>query len=168
MKKSEAVAPLFHYQWSPAFGYAHRVAAQAIGEYLEQAFKGPITVDDLLHSAGTKGSPLKQLFEWNDSTAAVSYRRHQARQFMSHLNITSASGKHSQRAFVSIPVNGRARAYVPIAQVSGDEIEKKAKKELAAWVRRYSEIRKLNHLVGGVYAVLSDNVQAPASLRKRA
>ena len=48
------------------------------------------------------------------------------------------------------------------------EFEKKAKKELAAWVRRYSEIRKLNHLVGGVYAVLSDNVQAPASLRKRA
>lgn len=71
---------------------------------LAQQHNGVLTVDDVLNEAQDEGSPLHRHFEWDDSIAAASFRREQARTLIQRCKITLVQDEPVEiRAFVSLP-----------------------------------------------------------------
>lgn len=65
---------------------------------------GVLRVDDVLQEAQDENSVLHKHFEWDDSKAADSYRREQARTLIQRCKITLVETNPVQvRAFVSLP-----------------------------------------------------------------
>ena len=64
---------------------------------------GVLMVDDVLNEARDENSPLHEHFEWDDSVAAETHRRYQARVLIQRCKITLVDSAPTQiRAFVSL------------------------------------------------------------------
>lgn len=65
---------------------------------------GVLMIDDVIKEAQDEGSILHSHFEWDDSEAAVQYRREQARTLIQRCRITILADEPTHvRAFVSLP-----------------------------------------------------------------
>jgi len=65
---------------------------------------GVLTTEAVLEDARQDTSPLHKHFQWDDTVAAESYRRWQARSLIAKCRITVEAGEESTiRAFVSLP-----------------------------------------------------------------
>jgi hypothetical protein len=65
---------------------------------------GVLMIDDVIKEAQDEGSILHSHFEWDDSEAAVQYRREQARTLIQRCRITVLADEPTHvRAFVSLP-----------------------------------------------------------------
>jgi hypothetical protein len=65
---------------------------------------GVLMIDDVIKEAQDEGSILHSHFEWDDSEAAVQYRREQARTLIQRCRITVLTDEPTHvRAFVSLP-----------------------------------------------------------------
>ena len=65
---------------------------------------GVLMIDDVIKEAQDEGSILHSYFEWDDSEAAVQYRREQARSLIQKCRITVLTSEPTHvRAFVSLP-----------------------------------------------------------------
>lgn len=156
------VRSLTNYTWAPGrLQTRTKGSAQTIGAYLE-AF-GKITVDELLHDAQNRRSPLHPLITWNDEKAAVRWRRQEAREIVNHL----IDAKTGAPAFFSIRA-GKKRAYVHGSQVSEKDIDQKARKELHSWVKRYRNFRPLRVLTNEVSHALTPIQMATKRLARTA
>jgi hypothetical protein len=63
-----------------------------------------LMIDDVIKEAQDEGSILHSHFEWDDSEAAVQYRREQARTLIQRCRITVLADEPTHvRAFVSLP-----------------------------------------------------------------
>lgn len=72
-------------------------------DYLAEKY-GALTVEVILDDAQKPQSPLNELFTWDDATAAMKYRRREARSLIKVYNVhVSAPGN----TFVHIPVVAR-------------------------------------------------------------
>lgn len=70
---------------------------------------GMITAEDVLHDAMDPTSPLHRHFEWDDSKAALEYRKEQARSLIQSVKITFAHAPTVQvNALVSVPSDRNA------------------------------------------------------------
>ena len=76
---------------------------EALTELLEEN-EGLLTVDLVLAAAQSEDSPLHRHFTWDDSEAAIAYRRWQARSLIAKCRIVIESRPDTEvRAFVSLP-----------------------------------------------------------------
>jgi hypothetical protein len=65
---------------------------------------GVLMIDDVIKEAQDEGSILHSHFEWDDSEAAVQYRREQARTLIQRCRITVLADEPTHvRAFISLP-----------------------------------------------------------------
>ena len=87
---------------------------------------GVLMVDQVLEEAKSESSPLHSHFEWDDSAAAQSYRRQQARTLIQRCKITLIESEPVQiRAFVSLPADREnGGGYRLTSTVMGDEVMK--------------------------------------------
>jgi ParB-like chromosome segregation protein Spo0J len=70
---------------------------------------GVLKVEDVLQEAQDEGSILHRHFEWDDTEAAVQYRKQQARTLIARCRITLVETEPVQiRAFVSLPTDREA------------------------------------------------------------
>jgi hypothetical protein len=65
---------------------------------------GVLMIDDVIEEAKKEESILHSYFEWDDSEAAIQYRREQARNLIQKCKITVLTSEPTHvRAFVSLP-----------------------------------------------------------------
>ena len=70
---------------------------------------GVLKVEDVLQEAQDEGSILHRYFEWDDTEAAVQYRKQQARALIARCKITLIETEPIHiRAFVSLPTDREA------------------------------------------------------------
>lgn len=97
--------------------------AQQVGEELERlskSLRGHLTPRDVLDAAKAKQSPLHDIFEWDDSTAAERFRIFQARNLIRLIRIdielpnprTKVIEVYNFPAHASLPTKDGGRAYV--------------------------------------------------------
>lgn len=154
-------------------GRSFPVPAQVVGERLEQ-IRGNNPGDDIspaevVEDARNPESPLHDVFDWNDETAAKKQREHRARQLLAAtivVTIQVIGGRPEpveQFAFVSVgrSVPGGAR-YVTTARAMNDaemrdRVVSDAIAGLQAWRRRFGHISELAEIVEAI-----DRAPAPA------
>jgi hypothetical protein len=134
------------YEWDKYYPHREDISAQLVGEYLE-TFGDKIAVDDVIHDGTKHTSLLHRLFTWDDRRAAEAHRRHEARDIMNKLKVVDPATGEPTRAYMSIQRGHQGHSYIHIAKVTGEEIEKKAMRELRAWVKRYRGVKKLTPVV---------------------
>lgn len=147
------------YQWNQRGEMKFRGAdAQSVGERLEfiRSRNGEtINKDVVVSDASDAASPLHPLFEWDDSKAAIEYRREQAHYLIRSVDVTVERSHQESapiRAFVSLKQNGTTDGtYESISVVANDPVKreqllKNALGELNQWRRRYSDLQEFMKL----------------------
>lgn len=104
------------------------------------------------------------LFEWDDSAAAESYRLSQARRVISSIKVTFHEHERVAPAFLSVklrPVgdNLPVRGYVTTQRAMSDQYMRaqvldEARKQLLAWRTRYQHLQELSD----VFAKIDETV----------
>ena len=133
---------------------------------------GSITPITILEEARTETSPLHKYFCWDDTKAAESYRRWQARQFVACTRVTYTSRKGepmSVRAFVSVMKDGfseETRCYMNITKVMSkaslrQQLLDKAMSEVEEWRERYQHLSELAVIFQAIEA--TSQVTRPSS-----
>ena len=156
------------YQANKGAGFAN-TEAQKIGEAVER-IGDQVTPDDVVDAARAKRSPLHHLFQWDDTLAAVRWRRQEARNILNHLAVvvTMPDGVQQPiKAFHSMSWkqnedDGTTRRYVHVSVVKAspdiaDDVIDRARVELGAWQRRYHDYREF---FGSVFSAIDDAVGA--------
>lgn len=131
---------------------------QVIGEELERirGSAGGLTPAIVLDAARRKRSPLHGAFEWDDGTAAESWRMWQARHLVTSVIIERVGKKEAPpvRAFVSV-ATGSGRQYVPTVDARNDpflrkQILDRALSEALAWRQRYQDLAEFSGVVSAI------------------
>ncbi|MBR3645236.1 MAG: hypothetical protein IKN54_02360 [Lachnospiraceae bacterium] len=100
-------------------------------------------------------SELHKCFEWDDTKAAASWRRQQARNIVCNLVITVEAGNKNEPTVARtliITESERGQAYKPIEYILPDEYQRtlaKAWEEAKAWAKRYRNLKD-----SGIQAVI--------------
>lgn len=125
--------------------------AQVVGERLEKIRqKTELTAHTVLDDAVKQNSPLHELFEWNDETAAEEYRLGQARHLL-HSVVVELEGPSGEatttRAFVVV-TGERQNVYESVQVAMQDEdmrrqVLLRAWAELERWRKKYAELEDL-------------------------
>ena len=136
--------------YKPDKGACYNTAqAVVLGHFLE-SLGDSITPQAVVDAARPKRSPIHQLFEWNDTTAAERYRLHQARLHINHLEVvvTIDGEERSTRAYHSIKIaetdeDAGGRVYQPLRVVlsnkaSAEQVVQQALDELNLWRATYN------------------------------
>jgi hypothetical protein len=136
-------------------GYSCGVDAQVAGEELEciRSFHGgELRPGDVVDSARDPRSRLHPVFTWDNTEAAESWRKHEARQLISSVRVVVRAldrpQPQRQIAYVSVPQPDKGRAYLPAKVVMSDEVLRQraldeALRQLEAWRRRYAHLNEL-------------------------
>ena len=141
--------------------------AQEIGEAVER-IGDQVTPDDVVDAARDTSSPLHRLFEWDDTLAAVRWRRQEARSVLNHLAVVVKmpdGNLEPIRAFHSVDVetdDTTARRYVHVSVVKSrpdiaDNVVDRARGELESWRNRYRGYREF---FGSVFSAIDEAVTA--------
>jgi len=144
--------------------------AQLFGERIEvlqEEFNGEVTPDVVLGDAQHEDSPLNSFFEWDDTQAAIQYRRTQARYLLRsiHVVVKVNDQETTTRAFHRVTIhdtepadNGHEvdepeprQVYVSVQQVFTDaELRRQAiaeaLRQLTSWRERYQQYQELAHV----------------------
>lgn len=131
--------------------------AERYGRELDRLSKtGPLTVERVLQAAERPTNPIHAYFEWDDTTAAVEYRKYQARYLMRSVSIVveTRNGPEVSRAFHCLTnVAGEDRAqWFDSATVFTDEqmrtkVIQEALSELYTWKNRYQQYSELAGII---------------------
>jgi len=144
------------YVWREGTRYS--VEAQVAGEHLESLeYKhGALTPDLVVREARKKSSPLHPCFTWDDTKAAESYRRFEARKLTGSVLVVTQQTTEPVRAFHSVPItitsdDEQARGYVSLDVAIADESHRnhllqQAFRDLAAWRNKYAELKELHSI----------------------
>jgi len=144
--------------------------AQDYGNELEKIAKenkGRLEPQMVVENAREKDSVLHDYFNWDDSTAAESWRRQQARLLINHIDMVIHYGNEEKtiKAFVNLIVqNGKEEEknkYIPIEIAVKDEGMRKqlieeALKEIISWKKKYKEYQELALIFGAIKEVQSE------------
>lgn len=141
-----------------------KAPAQVAGEMCEQlAQNGGLTPKRLVDANRAEDAPLHDEFEWDDSVAAEAYREGQAAHIIRCLVVKTEEIEEAPvRAFVK--VTEEKRDYTPIQVVikSPSMMEvllQNARKDMEAFVNKYSNIQALGTVIDSMNAALQLNIQ---------
>ena len=86
---------------------------------LDKLYKkyGKLTPDMVVKEAKKKSSPLHQYFEWNDTEAALQWRKQQARVMIHHIKVIREERRTHVREYIRVP---EERCYKKTADVIED------------------------------------------------
>lgn len=124
-------------------------------ETLRQQFKGELTPSDIVEAARSTNHPLHSFFEWDDTKAAQAHRLAQARTLIRSVVAVYRRDKTSApiaiKAFMHIP-EGETSHYrsTPDAlsqKKTRDAVLQMAWRELAAWRKKYRDLKQFADLV---------------------
>lgn len=108
---------------------------------------GVCTAEDFVEAVADEDHPLHDHFEWDDTAAAHSWRKHQARLLIRRVNIELAEGRAPRFVHVTITRDGgRKDGYVPLDSAMSDEemhsqVLREAQAGLTGWRRRLTGIK---------------------------
>lgn len=155
------------YQWKSGSRLEH-LDAQAVGQELEaiQARDGGITPSAVVEAARPPESTMHGAFEWDDAKAAEEYRREQARHLLRSIVVVRVEQAEIRpvRAFVVVSRetgdNTKTTQYLDIGTVMQDEELRRqaleaAKRELAAFRRKYEDLQELAEVLQAIDRVLA-------------
>ncbi len=108
----------------------------------------------LVDESADKNAPLHKCFQWDDTKAAIAYRKEQARKLIGNITcvVVTEEVKTTVRAYVNVETSESFnRTYVPIADAIVDDVSYKdllrqAKRDMDAFIGKYAQIEEL----GGV------------------
>jgi hypothetical protein len=122
--------------------------AEALGRVMEQLGEH-IKPEQLVDAARPAKSPIHGLFQWDDTAAAELYRRGQARQHISHLEIVieTDEGQRETKAYHSVVITSddtEERGYSSFTEIRAsselsEQVIERAMRELQSWKQRYTE-----------------------------
>lgn len=144
------------YQWKA--GSRIDANAQAAGEMCSQLeSEGRLTAEALLDANRPPDAPLHGVFDWNDNTAAESWRKHQARNIINSL-VVVAEQSEPVRGFFKI--ERTESTYHSLSTIIRSESKteallKEALGELEAFKRKYNTLKQLSEVFCAI-----DKVQA--------
>jgi len=154
------------YQWRDG-GPTPKVDADTFGRTVEALANGapPFTVSpqQIVDEARERGSAIKALFDWNDSTAAESWRCQQARHYLGRLEVVvveqRAGRATSSRAFYSVNVG--ERGYMARDRVLSDrdlrlQVIATAKKELEIYMVKYGAVLRFGNYIPRLTNIIDD------------
>jgi len=119
---------------------------------LAKSADGKLHARDVVDTARDEDSPLHDFFDWNDSTAAESYRIWQARVMICRIRITkdpASADPRPVRVFINLmPDRHEGGGYRLLDSVLSDEEQRNALirtaiMEISAWRARYAELTEL-------------------------
>lgn len=152
------------YKWNPRPGFDFKGDAQVIGEHLEElaTASGSVTPVTIVEDARNPASPLHENFDWDDTTAAGSWREHTARNLIGSLVVVKVNEKQvagTVRAFVSVRVGNQPGTYQPIVNVMEDaelrkQLMERARQELHQWRNRYADLQEFSKVFRAVDELL--------------
>jgi hypothetical protein len=136
---------------------------------------------DVVEAAAAPGSPIHELFKWDNAVAGDLYRRQQARHYMSGLEIVpvkiESNSPVSNRAY-HIVDTAEGRGYVARAQIVSNpdyrmQIVRTARRELENFMKKFEHISLMASYIPGLRIILDqmrddlDGVATQASRRIR-
>ena len=140
--------------------------AKKIGPVLEQIEQkfGSLRPEDILTEAQKKKSYLHRFFDWSDSEAALKWRKHQARQLVSHVRIVIIDDDgQTRKAWENVRVKIEPeseeeiedRRYVSYEQIDANEffrgqVVQRGLKELETWLDKYRHYEEMKSLVSSI------------------
>lgn len=145
------------YQWREGARVAN-LDAQVIGERLSQIEirHGELTPEAVVRDAKSKRSPLHSYFEWDDVTAAVEFRKQQARHLIGCIVVAPENEKRESqvRAFVSVSRGGK-KSYANVATALSDaelreQVLENARREILAWGERYRQYSEFAPIIEAI------------------
>jgi len=142
------------YQWkTPGF---YKVDAQTAGAELERiSAQGSLTPQNVVDESRSETAVLHNCFDWNDATAAESYRQVQAREIVRNIitvNIDGEPLKGPVRAFVSIQGNYEPMGVVIKTKDYQEEMLSKALRELRSFQNKYAGLSELSEVFASISA----------------
>jgi len=130
-------------------GRSRSVPAEVVASVVSdiETREGTCPPERLVTEASKKGSPLHQLFTWNDTEAARLWRTHEARRVINSIEIIESDGTAAP-AFVSVMIAEGRRGYVSVISLATDEDLQEwalaeVRKTLNGWRRRYRHLTDL-------------------------
>lgn len=149
------------YAWKKGFPWGNRADPALVAERIKALAsngKHP-TAYDVLEDGRNEASPQHDIFEWEDSIAAESYRVVQANQILRSVVIIRndvVEPRPPIRAFVHvIPPGERDAAYVDIVQAMQNpgmrqQVLEKAMAEIDRWREKYEEYTEFTPIVKAI------------------
>ena len=177
------------FSWSDTYrDPGKKVDAQIAGEAIAKLARNndleidSVTPEMVLKYAAPAASPLHDIFDWNDSTAAHQFRLIQARNMLRSLRIVVRKLDdpiEKRRFLINVPMASsleeapKNKAYVPVADaMKSPELRpvvlRNALQELRAFQRRYAELQELADVIAHIDVVLERHGAAELPMKKSA
>lgn len=149
------------YKWRA--GTRARVSAQVAGEICEQmSANGELTPKALVEASRPEDAPLHKAFEWDDAKAAEAYRETQAAYIIRHIEVERKDIAEPVRAFLTIPPTEEdaPHCYQSTEVILRDKDSREAllelaKRELAAFARKYQQLAELAGVIAEAEKLLT-------------
>lgn len=151
----------YRYKNGRSFGVPAQVAGQRL-DAIRLTNEGRLTPSDVVNDAADPDSPLHNVFDWDDASAARSHREHRARQLIAAVVevrvkfVGNRPQTTEQIAFVSIgePRPGGACYVAAVEAMEDPDMRDKVLRDailgLQAWRRRYGHLAELAELVAAI------------------
>lgn len=150
--------------WKDGYVYASRANPEVVAKRIRsliQKHGDIITPEIIVEDAKSVNSPLHNLFEWDDTEAAIKYRERQARDLLVSIRVLIDDNEENSqpiRAFVNIIDEEAGSGYIDsIRAVAIDEYREqllmRALREINAWISRYNEFQELAELQKAINVV---------------
>ena len=131
---------------------------QVVGEVCANLEKdGKLTAANLVDVSRPQDAPLHAMFEWDDAVAAEAYREVQGGRIIRSVEVIPAGTSEPTRAFVSVETVNEGRNYISIekalrAEDARSSLLIQARRDMDAFVRKYSHLKELAGLIGKITA----------------
>ena len=160
------------YKWKT--GYTNKVTAQAAGQELNRIRNDgkQLTPKTVVDESRTESAVLHDCFDWNDETAAESYREVQAGMIMRNIAVTVVCGKEVPepvRAYVHIGSEYKHIDEAVSVVVYKNDMLEQAHREFICFRRKYqilSELAALFESADKVFEMLTKNMKIDTSGKK--
>ena len=140
------------YKWKETA--VSKLDAQIVGEELLRISEvnNRLTPEIIVNESRDSSAILHNEFDWNDETAAESWRKQQARILICSITVVNFSSKVSEpvRAFVHIHDNYEPISVVVNSSNMMDSLLETALKELISFQRKYSALSKLKPVIDAI------------------
>ena len=137
------------------------VSAQTAGEELTRIYQeqGKLEPEQIVAESRSVASPLHPVFEWDDEVAAEKYRCVQAAGLIRAIvTVEELNGKPQEiRAFVHVQQSFHPLSVVVTDQDAVAELLEDAKKEAAAFRRKYETLEALRQVIEAIDDLLEED-----------
>lgn len=142
------------YKWKPGSRYS--IKAQDAGEELERISEknGKLTPQNIVDESRPTKAVLHPAFEWNDSKAAESWRRHQARNLTDNLVTVHVLEENMPATPIRAFVNIQER-YEPMLKVIANkdltkQMLQNACREMNCFRIKYKNLKELTSIMNSI------------------